>query len=90
MLILARKSGERIMIGDQVELSVVEVKGDQVKLGIKAPKTVKVYRYEVYSAMQLENLAASIPHTIFPSVGKTADVSACEKLIPNIFIRLSH
>ena len=59
MLILARKPGERIMIGDQIELSVIEVRGDQVKLGIKAPKKVKVYRYEVYSAMQSENVAAS-------------------------------
>ena len=59
MLILARKLGERIMIGDQIELSVVEVKGDQVKIGIKAPKNVKVYRHEVYSAMQIENVAAS-------------------------------
>ena len=47
MLILARKLGERIMIGDQIELSVVEVKGDQVKIGIKAPKNVKVYSHEV-------------------------------------------
>ena len=59
MLILARRIGESIMIGDQVEISVVDIKGDQVKLGIKAPPTVKVYRREVYAAIQEENRAAA-------------------------------
>jgi carbon storage regulator len=59
MLILARHIGESIMIGDQVEISVVDIKGDQVKLGIKAPSSVKVYRSEVYAAIQEENRAAA-------------------------------
>jgi carbon storage regulator len=59
MLILARRIGESIMIGDQVEISVVDIKGDQVKLGIKAPAQVKVYRSEVYAAIQEENRAAA-------------------------------
>jgi len=59
MLILARRIGESIMVGDQVEISVVDIKGDQVKLGIKAPAQVKVYRREVYAAIQQENLAAA-------------------------------
>jgi carbon storage regulator len=59
MLILARRIGESIMIGDQVEISVVDIKGDQVKLGIKAPAQVKVYRREVYAAIQEENRAAA-------------------------------
>lgn len=58
MLILSRKVNERIMIGDRIELSVVEIRGDQVKLGIDAPKDVKVYRQEVYEAIQEENRAA--------------------------------
>ena len=68
MLILARRIGESIMIGDQVEISVVDIKGDQVKLGINAPSQVKVYRREVYAAIQAENRAAasaapeSLPH----------------------------
>ncbi len=68
MLILARRIGESIMIGDQVEISVVDIKGDQVKLGINAPPQVKVYRREVYAAIQEENRAAaaaapkSLPH----------------------------
>ena len=59
MLILARRIGESIMVGDQVEISVVDIKGDQVKLGIKAPSQVKVYRREVYAAIQEENRAAA-------------------------------
>ena len=59
MLILARRIGESIMVGDQVEISVVDIKGDQVKLGIKAPTQVKVYRSEVYAAIQEENRAAA-------------------------------
>jgi carbon storage regulator len=59
MLILARRIGESIMIGDQVEISVVDIKGDQVKLGIKAPSSIKVYRSEVYAAIQEENRAAA-------------------------------
>jgi carbon storage regulator len=59
MLILARKINERIMIGDAIEISVVELKGDQVKLGISAPKDVKVYRHEVFDAIQEENRAAA-------------------------------
>ena len=68
MLILARRIGESIMVGDQVEISVVDIKGDQVKLGISAPSQVKVYRREVYAAIQEENRAAaavaprSLPH----------------------------
>lgn len=59
MLILSRKLNERIVIGDNVEVSVVEIKGDHVKLGINAPRDVKVYRHEVYQAIQAENKAAA-------------------------------
>ena len=59
MLILARHIGESIVIGDQIEVSVVDIKGDQVKLGIAAPRHVKVYRREVYQAIQEENLQAA-------------------------------
>ena len=58
MLILARKINESIMIGDQIEISVVDIRGDQVKIGIKAPQKIKVYRQEVYEAIQKENIAA--------------------------------
>lgn len=55
MLILSRKKDESIVIGDNIEISIVDIKGDHVKLGIKAPKNVKVYRQEVYTAIQEQN-----------------------------------
>lgn len=58
MLILARKKGESIIINDNIEISIVETKGDSVKIGIEAPRSVKVYRREVYDAIQRENKAA--------------------------------
>ena len=60
MLILSRKLNESIMIGDSIEISVVEIKGDQVKIGIQAPNSVKVYRKEVYTAIQEENKLAAL------------------------------
>jgi carbon storage regulator len=68
VLILACRIGESIMIGDQVEISVVDIKGDQVKLGIKAPSTVKVYRREVYAAIQEENKAAAAAPGVLPKL----------------------
>jgi carbon storage regulator len=59
MLILSRKLNEKIIINDTIEVSVVEIKGDHIKLGILAPKSVKVYRHEVYEAIQSENKAAA-------------------------------
>lgn len=59
MLVLARRVNDSIVIGDNVEIVVVEIKGDQVKLGIKAPKEVKVFRGEIYAEIQKENRAAS-------------------------------
>ncbi len=46
------------MIGDQIEISIVEIRGDQVKIGINAPRSVKIYRQEVYTAIQQENIEA--------------------------------
>jgi carbon storage regulator len=59
MLILSRRVNEKIVIGDDVVVSVVEVRGDQVKLGIEAPRHVKVFRQEVYDAIQEENKKAA-------------------------------
>lgn len=58
MLVLTRKTGESIIIGDDIELKIISVEGDQVKLGIDAPRSVKVYRSEIYRAIQEENKAA--------------------------------
>ncbi|HRP69029.1 MAG TPA: carbon storage regulator CsrA [Turneriella sp.] len=58
MLVLARRVNDSIVIGDSVEIVVVEIKGDQVKLGVKAPKDVKVFRGEIHAEIQKENKAA--------------------------------
>lgn len=59
MLALTRKSGESIVINNDVEITVLDIKGDQVKIGITAPKSVPVYRKEVYIQIQEANKAAS-------------------------------
>lgn len=59
MLALSRKKDEAIIINNNIEITVIEVKGDQVKIGITAPKSVPVYRKEVYLQIQEANRAAS-------------------------------
>jgi len=59
MLVLARKIGEKLKIGDDIELVVVEIKGDTVRLGITAPRGIAIYRQEIFDAIQRENMAAS-------------------------------
>lgn len=59
MLILSRKVNEKIMIGTDISISVIEIRGDQVKLGVEAPSSVKVYRQEVFDAIMRENRAAA-------------------------------
>lgn len=59
MLALTRKSGESIVINNDVEITVLDIKGDQVKIGITAPKSVPVYRKEVYIQIQEANKVAS-------------------------------
>jgi carbon storage regulator len=65
MLVLTRKENENIMIGDDIVVKVLDVRDNQVKLGIVAPKSVAVHRQEVYEAIQAENAqAASVAHTV--------------------------
>ena len=58
MLILSRKVDEKIKIGDNITITLIEVRGDQVKIGVEAPKNVKVFRQEVFNAIQTENREA--------------------------------
>jgi carbon storage regulator len=58
MLILSRKTGEKVIIGDDVELTVLGIKGTQVRIGISAPKEVAVHREEVYVRIQNEKQIA--------------------------------
>mgnify|MGYP001086269756 CR=1 FL=1 len=59
MLVLTRKTNESIMIGDEIKVTVVEVRGDQVKLGITAPKQISVHREEIFLVIQKENIKAA-------------------------------
>lgn len=59
MLALSRKANESIVIGNDIEVTILEIKGDQVKLGITAPKSVPVYREEVYAQIKDANKEAA-------------------------------
>jgi carbon storage regulator len=59
MLVITRKSGERICFGDEITVTVLDIVGSSVRLGIEAPKDVPVYRHEIWAAVKAENLAAA-------------------------------
>ena len=71
MLALTRKLNESIMIGNDIELSILEIKGDQVKIGINAPKSVPIYRKEIYIQIQEANKEA---------IDSTASMEVVKKL----------
>ena len=58
MLALTRKKGESLVINNNIEVTILEISGDQIKLGISAPRDVSIYRKEVYLQLQEENKAA--------------------------------
>jgi carbon storage regulator len=68
MLILSRKVNEKIMIGDDISVSIIEVRGDQVRLGVDAPRSVKVFRQEVFEAIKAENRAAAESQPKLPDI----------------------
>lgn len=59
MLVLSRRIGETIVIDDKIEITVLDVQGDIVKIGINAPRNISIFRQEVYQEIQAENLRAS-------------------------------
>lgn len=79
MLILSRKIDEKIKIGDDITLTIIDIHGDQVKIGVEAPKNVKVFRQEVFNAIQSENKAAVVEQNNDENT-RTA-VSALSKLL---------
>jgi carbon storage regulator len=69
MLVLSRQRDETIMIGDDIEITVVDIRGDKVRLGINAPTSIAVHRKEVYEAIKAENRrAAQINHADLSAV----------------------
>jgi carbon storage regulator len=61
MLVLTRRAGESVMIGDDVVVTVLETRGDVVRIGINAPRSVQVHREEVYQELQAVNREAASP-----------------------------
>ncbi|GIV16657.1 MAG: carbon storage regulator [Armatimonadota bacterium] len=59
MLVLTRKANQSIVIGDEIEVVVLEVRGEQVRIGVRAPKTIAVHRKEIYEQIRQENLNAA-------------------------------
>ncbi len=75
MLVLSRQRDQTIMIGDDVEITVVDIRGDKVRLGINAPRHIQVHRKEVYDAIKRENEQAAklTPRDVSDVVGRDTD-----------------
>ncbi len=76
MLVLSRKRDQTIMIGDNIEISIVDIKGDTVRIGIDAPRSVSVHRKEIFEAIREENIATTKTPTVpnMDSIGGLADL----------------
>jgi carbon storage regulator len=61
MLVLTRRSGESVMIGDDIVITVLEVRGDVIRVGIRAPRDIQVHREEIYRELQAANQEAASP-----------------------------
>lgn len=75
MLVLARKVGQSIVINDNVEVLVIEVRGDQVRLGIEAPRTIPVHRKELLEQIRAENVSAAKDNDVDAVAKALSDVS---------------
>lgn len=70
MLILSRKTDQQIKIGDDITISIIEIHDGQVKIGVEAPRNIKVFRQEVFNAIQTENKEAVINSDIMGALSK--------------------
>lgn len=71
MLVLSRKKNESIVINDRIVITVVEVRGDKVRLGIEAPKDVSIHRQEIFEALQ--NRAHDLSASVDPSIARSVE-----------------
>ncbi len=79
MLVLTRRVGQRIKIGDDVEVTVLQISGDQVRLGIEAPREVKVYRTEILEQIAEANILAAKSASESEDVGPVSPASREQK-----------
>jgi carbon storage regulator len=82
MLVLSRQRDETIMIGDEIEISIVDIRGDKVRLGINAPTRIAVHRKEVYDAIKRENTqAARLGATDLDSLAQTIKPGPARRVV---------
>ena len=79
MLVLTRRLNQSIKIGDDIEITVIEVRGDQVRLGVSAPRDVTVHRKEIYLQIQQENRAAAMSGDAEPNLDAVSGALASRK-----------
>ncbi len=79
MLVLTRRLNQSIKIGDDIEITVIEVRGDQVRLGVAAPRDVTVHRKEIYLQIQQENRAAALSTDAQPDLDDVTGQIAAHK-----------
>ena len=72
MLMMTRRAGQKIVLGDDITIEVVEVAGNTVRLGVSAPRSVPVYREEIWTAVRAENEAAATGTTQLPEPPRPA------------------
>mgnify|MGYP003412222521 FL=1 len=70
MLILSRKTDQQIKIGDDITITIIEIHDGQVKIGVEAPRNIKVFRQEVFSAIQTENKEAVVNSDMMGALSK--------------------
>jgi len=78
MLVLTRKKGQKLIINDNIEVTILESRGDTVKLGIKAPKDVTIFREEIYEEIKKANLQA-VQDVYIPEFGSTVQMQPAKK-----------
>jgi len=79
MLVLTRKKDQTLVIGDNIEITVLDIQGDQIRIGVEAPKNVKIYRKELYLEIQEENRNAAKHAAQIPAGGLKSLLELPEK-----------